>query len=134
MVSERYLNKRNKYILVWRGDSGYLYGCALTVSGSGATATVSGGTEVTVTSSNVSGFDENSLCYDTTNNFGIVSFKDSYPKTRSLSVSGTSLTAGTIYTISNTTTNQNPKCAWNKYHERVVYIYTHPSTEATVPK
>jgi len=120
----------DKYILVWIGDSGYLYGCALTVSGSGATATVSGGTEVTVTSSNVSGFDENSLCYDTTNNFGIVSFKDSYPKTRSLSVSGTSLTAGTIATISNTTTNQNPKCAWNKYHERVVYIYTHPSTEA----
>jgi hypothetical protein len=120
----------DKYVLVWKGASDYIHGCTLTVSGTGATASVSAGTNIVINSDGMTGYlNDNSLCYDTTNNFSIVSWSYSTPKTCSLSISGTNLTAGTTYTLSNNTTNELTVCAYNKYHEKVIYMYTNQSTE-----
>ena len=126
-----YHEDADKYIVAWRGDSGYLYGCTLTVSGTGATATVSAGTQVALTSNNISGFKSNNMCYDTVNDFAILIYIDSTPKTRSLDISGTNLTAGTVATIStkSTSTYKTPVCAWNKYHGVVVYAYNDSSED-----
>ncbi len=124
-----YHEDADKYIVAWRGSSGYLYGCALTVSGTGATATVSAGTQVALTSNNISGFKKNNMCYDTVNNFAILIYDDSTPKTRSLNISGTTLSAGTVATISTKSTSQTPVCAWNKYHGVVVYAYRDSSED-----
>ena len=124
-----YHEDADKYIVAWRGNSGYLYGCTLTVSGTGATATVSAGTQVALTSNNISGFKSNNMCYDTVNDFAILIYGDSTPKTRSLDISGTNLTAGTVATISTKSTSQTPVCAWNKYHGVVVYAYKDSSED-----
>ena len=120
----------DKYVLIWKGASDYLHGCTLTVSGTGATATVSAGTQIVIDSNALTGYtNSNCLSYDTVNSFSIVSFSVSTPKTCSLSISGTNLTAGTVATVSNNSTDQLTLCAWNKYHGKVIYMYRNSSED-----
>lgn len=125
-----YHEDAGKYICTWRGANGYLYGCVLTVSGTGSTATVSAGTTLAIVSADIVGWASDCMCYDTVNDFVIITYEEYFARTSSLTISGTTLSvASAVSLASDIAVKGIPKCAWNKYHEIVVYIFQNTSED-----
>jgi hypothetical protein len=124
----------DKYVLFYKDSSSYLTGSVMTVSGTGASATLTTATAVTLRSTAMNGSPNNSnLTYDTSSDLLIACWTEgSSPKTVSMPISGTTISANTVESVPKYGSYVNSyscRCAYSSTANKVVYLYSDNDTE-----
>ena len=124
----------DKYVLFYKDGSSYLTGSVMTVSGTGASATLTTATAVTLRSTAMNGSpDNNNLTYDTSSDLLIASWTEgSIPRTVSMPISGSTISANTVESVpiyGSYVVAYACRCAYSSTANKVVYLYSDSSTE-----
>ena len=124
----------NKYVLFYKDSNSYLTGSVMTVSGTGASATLTTATAVTLRSTAMNGSPNNSnLTYDTSSDLLIACWTEgSAPKTVSMPISGSTISANTVESVpmyGSYVNSYSCRCAYSSTANKVVYLYADNNTE-----
>ena len=119
----------DKYVLFYRDGSNYLTASVMTLSGTGASATLTAATPVTIMSDAMQGNPSNNdFTYDTSTYLIIGSWRQSnVAYTCSMSISGTTITGNSSVTIpipSTYTGGGVTRCSYSSTANKIVYLYT----------
>ena len=133
-VAILYQPDADKYVLFYKDSSSYLTGSVMTVSGTGASATLTTATAVTLRSDAMSGSPNNSnYAYDTTNDVIVGAWVESGTiKSVSMPISGTTISANGVNSVpaySGSISANQCRVAYSSTDNKIIYSYSDGGTE-----
>ena len=124
----------DKYVLFYKNGSSYLTGSVMTVSGTGASATLATATAVVLRSDAMNGSpSNNNFAYDTTNDVIVGAWVESGTiKSVSMPISGTTISANGVNSVpanSGSISSNQCRVAYSSTANKVIWFYSDGSSE-----